>query len=108
MDTTQYHPMAQDILEATDALAEAVEYETRLEDYRPEHKMAAIQRIMTEANPLNGKPHSASSAEAVVETDIEYKAYRQRQRDAVVRTIKARGLLAAAKANAALHAGVAA
>ena len=102
MDTTQYHPIVLDIIEAGDALAEAVEYETRLEDFRPEQKVAAIQRIMTEANPLNGKPHSASSAEAVVETDIEYKAYRQRQRDAAVRTIKAKALYAAAKAHASL------
>ncbi len=108
MHTTQYHPLAQDILDAGTALAEAVATEQRLEDFRPEHKLAAIRRLMETANPANGKPHSASSAEAVVELDNEYALYRQRQRDAIQHTIKMRALYEAAKANAALHVGVAA
>jgi hypothetical protein len=42
---------------------------------KPVEKMAAIARIMTGSNPLTGKGHSASSAEAIVETDPEYAAF---------------------------------
>lgn len=80
----------QGIINAGDRLAEAKERELRLEDERPAHKMAAIARLMQGTNPLTGKAHSASSAEAVVETDAAYAAYRTAQREATVATIKAR------------------
>lgn len=91
---------AQAIVNAGDRLAEAVEHETRLEDERPVQKLDAILRIMQTTNVANGKPHSASSAEAVLETDHEYMAYRTKQRAAVVATIKARAYYEAMKARA--------
>lgn len=62
------------------ALAQALAEEQTAEDGRAAVKVAAIQRIM-EAGPnsLTRKAHSASSAEAIVETDAEYAAYRRRQ-----------------------------
>jgi hypothetical protein len=45
--------------------------------YRPAEKAAAIQRLMQQTNPLTGKPHSASSPEAVVETAQNYWAFRE-------------------------------
>lgn len=80
----------QGIINAGDRLAEAKAHELRLEDERPVAKVAAIARLMQGVNPLTGKPHSASSAEAVVETDPEYAAYRTAQRAATVATIKAK------------------
>lgn len=69
-----------------------------LEDNRPAHKQAAILRIIeTGPNPLTGKQHSASSAEAVVETDAGYAAYRKLQREAVITEITAGGNYEAAK-----------
>ena len=40
-------------------------------------------------NELTGKPHSASSAEAIVEADAQYAAYLSQQRDAVIAKITA-------------------
>ena len=71
-------------------LAEAKELEMRYENERPVKKLAAIARVMQFPNVLNDKPHSASSAEAVVETDSEYAAYLTTCRMAVMNTIKAR------------------
>lgn len=80
---------------ATDYAANRA-YELKLEDGRPAEKLAAIQRIMGAPNMLTGKPHSASSAEAIVETDLAYAAYRARQRDAVVDVILSRAQYEAA------------
>ncbi len=91
---------------AGEALADAAEREAELEDYRAGEKSAAILRLMQGANPLTGKAHSASSAEAVVETDAEYAAYRARQRKATVATIHARVAYEVAKSRARLAAGV--
>lgn len=41
-------------------------------------KMNGIRRLMQETNPLTGKAHSATSAEAVVETDATYRDYIER------------------------------
>lgn len=57
---------------------------TLLEDARAQLKAEAIQRLMQTTNPLTNKPHSASSAEAVVETDAEYASHRKLQRSAEV------------------------
>lgn len=57
--------------------------ESDLEAERCTVKSAAILRILGEQNPLNGKPHSATSAEAVVETDPEYRAYLATQSETV-------------------------
>lgn len=52
------------------ALAQALCEEQTAEDGRAAAKVAAIRRLMDAGpNALTGKPHSASSAEAIVETD---------------------------------------
>jgi hypothetical protein len=58
--------------------------ELTLEADRAEQKLAAILRIMATTNDLTGNPHSASSAEKIVELDSEYRAYLQRQSNTVV------------------------
>lgn len=72
--------------------------EMELEDMRPRVKRDAIQRLMGHDNPLTNKPHSASSAEAVVETDDIYSRHRAKQRDATVDTIIGRAAYDAARA----------
>lgn len=71
-------------------LAEAREREMQVEHERPVRKLEAIARIMQFPNVLNDKAHSASSAEAVVETDAEYAAYLGQCRQAVLNVIRAR------------------
>ena len=53
-------------------------------------------------NPLSGKPHSASSAEAVVETDPEYAAFLKRRRAAAVTKQVAYGRMESARLRAEL------
>jgi hypothetical protein len=86
-------------------LAEAVMAEQTLEDGRIGAKMAAVTRIMQSGdNPLTGKPHSFSSAEALVNTDSAYQDYLLQQRIAVRDRIVAKGDYDAAVAAARLHA----
>ncbi len=81
---------------AAEDLARATTVEMLTELYRPAEKAAAIQRLMQTTNPLTGKPHSASSAEAVVETDQEYWAFRERQIGLVAQRIRAKAAYDAA------------
>lgn len=76
----------EDYTKAGQIYAEAANEEARLEDRRAGQKQQAILRLINgeAVNPTTNKPHSASSAEAVVETDGEYAAYRKTQRDAVL------------------------
>ena len=83
--------------DALDAYTEAGEHyalkraeEMKLEDERHIIKQAALLRIMATTNELTGKPHSASSAESVVQLDAEYAEYLGRQREAAFFTILAR------------------
>jgi len=86
-------------------LADAVAHEQALEDARANVKLTAIERIMKAGdNSFTGKPHSFSSAEAVVNTDSEYQTYLERQRDAVRARILAKGAYDAAIAAARLEA----
>lgn len=86
-------------------LADAVATEQAIEDARINIKMTAIGRIMHSGdNPLTGKAHSFSSAEALVNTDEEYQQYLERQRNAVRDRIIAKGAYDAAVAAARLHA----
>jgi hypothetical protein len=87
---------------AAERLAKAVRAEMELEDYRPIVKSQAIRRLMATENPETGKPHSASSAEKVCETDAEYSAHRRDQYAAVVETIRARAGYEVAKRRADL------
>lgn len=81
---------AQAVIAAGAALAQATAREMELEAGRALAKAAAIRRIMDgEPNALTSKPHSASSAEAIVEADPQYAAYLAEQRDAVIAKITA-------------------
>ena len=94
-----------DIEVAAHNLADAVTAEQTLEDNRINVKLAAIERIMAAGdNPLTGKPHSFSSAEAAVGTDSDYQSYLERQRSAVRTRILAKGNYDAAVAAARLGA----
>lgn len=86
----------QDIVHAGRQLAEATVRELALEAGRPAQKSAAIRRLMQQENPETGKPHSASSAEKVVETDADYAAYLAAGREAVAVKITARAAYDAA------------
>lgn len=94
-----------DIETTTHTLAETVMAEQALEDNRINIKLAAIDRIMSRGdNQFTGKPHSFSSAEAVVNTDEEYQSYLERIRLAVRDRIIAKGNYDAAVAAARLGA----
>jgi hypothetical protein len=103
--TTMTKTSADTITAAAAALAAAVRRESELEDNRTAVKMSAIERIMKRGdNPLTGKPHSFSSAEALVNTDIPYSDYLGQCRDAAHDRIIARGNYDAALALARLQA----
>lgn len=75
---------------AADQWAKAKVEELRLEDDRAREKSHAVMRLIGTDNPETGKPHSASSAEKVVELDEEYAAHRALQREATYQTIVTR------------------
>ena len=79
------------LLAAADRVGKACVNEMELEDGRPAQKSAAVRRLMGTDNPETSKPHSASSAEKIVETDAEYAAYRRTQYSAVVEKARAYG-----------------
>jgi hypothetical protein len=102
---TQTENLVTGIEAAALRLADAVSAEQAIEDARINVKMAAVGRIMHSGdNPLTGKAHSFSSAEALVNTDEEYQQYLERQRNAVRERILAKGAYDAAVASARLHA----
>lgn len=77
--------------EAGDDYARLAHREAELEAYRPHAKLDAIKRLMRGLNELSaGKQHSASSAEAIVETDHQYFAHLTEQRDVVLQKNHAR------------------
>lgn len=57
-------------------------------------------------NEETGKPHSATSAEKVVEHDEEYRAYRKAERDAEVERLRSLTAFEAAKRSADLELAV--
>jgi hypothetical protein len=65
-------------------LADAVNLCTQLEDNRALVKAAAVRRIMQTTNEETQKPHSATSAEKVVEIDPFYAEHRSAQREAEI------------------------
>ncbi|NDD53747.1 hypothetical protein EBZ39_07695 [bacterium] len=102
---TSVNTFVHNIEQATQTLADAVADEQALEDNRINAKLAAIDRIMSAGdNQFTGKPHSFSSAEALVNTDAEYQSYLERQRQVVRRRILAKGAYEAAVAAARLGA----
>lgn len=93
------------ITAATQRLAETTVSEMVLEDSRINAKLAAIDRIMAAGdNQFTGKPHSFSSAEAIVNTDEQYQSYLEQQRNAVRERVLARGAYDAAISAARLFA----
>ena len=87
--------------------AEAISNEMSLEDGRIKIKMEAVQRIMRSGdNPMTAKPHSYSSAEAIVNTDSEYSDYLAELREAAVNRMIARGNYDAAYTEALLYANI--
>lgn len=67
---------ADNIRNAAQKLSAAVRAQMTLEKEKAPLKLAAISRIVAAGdNPLTGKPHSFSSAEAVVHNDAEYDAH---------------------------------
>lgn len=74
-----------------------------LADGRAVEKSAAIIRLMQTTNAETTKPHSASSAEKIVESDAEYSAYRRRERDAEVEKHRAEAAYSASKLTARLE-----
>lgn len=98
----------QRVRDAARALGDARAREQYLEDRRPLVKREAIRALMQTANDLTGKPHSASSAEAIVEADPTYMEYRVRQSDAVIATQVAWGEWEAAKLDGQLAVALAA
>jgi len=103
MTTDNAYRWIEGINRSAHELAEATNRESYLEDLRAIRKVEAIRRIMAGGpNDLTGKPHSSSSAEAIVETDEKYFAHRGEQRAAVQATIQARGHYEAMKLKARL------
>jgi len=97
--------LVNNITDCAENYAKTVEAEMRLEDERAIVKIAAIQRIMRAGdNLMTSKPHSYSSAEAVVNTDVNYADYLGKLREAAVRRILARGKYDAAIAESRLTA----
>lgn len=89
------HDVIAPLRELAKAFADALRAEAQLELDRPAFKQAAILRLMQTENPLTSTPekpklHSASSAEAVVETDPAYYDYRESQHEATTVTVLAR------------------
>lgn len=76
-----------------------------LEDQRPLKKSEATTRIMGTPNPETNKPHSASSAKDVVESDDRYMEHRRLQYDAVVDEETARGKFKASVLRGAILVG---
>lgn len=96
---------AENIIARGEELATAVTVEMTLEDNRHAVKMAAISRIMQSGdNPLTGKPHSFSSAEANVSSDVSYALHLEALRTAAADRIRARAHYDAAWAHASLAA----
>lgn len=92
------------VIDATDHLAWCTAAVQERADGRAAEKSAAIRRLMQTMNDETGKPHSASSAEKVVELDPAFAQYRQTEAACEVERIRALGVYEAAKLAARLDA----
>jgi hypothetical protein len=90
--------------EAGTAFAHATAQECALLRQKAGRKAEAIRRLMADptGNGLTGRAHSASSAEAVVETDAAYAGFLQQSCTATVGVILARTECVAARLEAQL------
>lgn len=86
--------------EAAEALADAINNETSLEDERALIKVAAVKRLME-----SGAASSVTAAEKIVESDAGYALHRSQQREAVMRKQMAFAGWEAAKLRARLAGG---
>ena len=100
----QWQVMANDAIDTYEhagaLFADLAGEEMDREAQRPVEKDAAIRRLMQTTNELTEKPHSASSAEKIVETDTEYRAALKAQREVVVQKNHAFTRMQAAKLRA--------
>jgi hypothetical protein len=80
---------------------------SELEDDRALVKAACIKAMIGTENAATGKPHSASSAEAVVESWPEYQRHRAAQREAEVERRRSLGQWHAAQLKARLASAIA-
>lgn len=100
----QWQVMANDAIETYEhagaLYADLAGQEMDLEAQRPIEKDHAIRRLMQTTNELTEKPHSASSAEKIVETDEAYFAALRVQRETVVQKNHAFTRMQAAKLRA--------
>lgn len=87
---------------AAGQLANAVERESELHSWRGLQKSEAICRLIGTNNPENDRPHSATSAEKVVESDQVYAAFLATCRESVVARIRAEAEYESAKLAAQL------
>lgn len=71
----------------------AVRTRRTIEAQKPIAKREATKRLVGTENELTGKPHSASSAEAIVETDPQYATFLALYTDAVIEEIEAKEAL---------------
>ena len=99
MSLTVFELLAVRLRQAAFTLSRADNYVSALEDARALVKAQAIGRLMLTENPngKDGKLHSATSAEAVVETDDGYFEHRERQRGAAEKADLARAEYEVAK-----------
>jgi hypothetical protein len=90
---------------AGEALGLATGMELELQRGKPGEKLAAIRRLMADpgGNGLTGKAHSATSAEAIAETDPEYASFLKRVSLATVQVILARTEYTAARIESQLE-----
>lgn len=98
---TAWNPQTayEDLMTAGERLADARHNRDTLLDTKPIAKIAAITALLGTDNPLTGKPHSASSAEAQVETVAAYaehlRSLRTAEYDLIVARAKYDGIKAA-------------
>lgn len=76
MSATAYDTIAA-IETRAEQLAEIVRTIQQNEDDRSAFKTTAIRRLIGTDNPETGKPHSATSAEKAIESDPEYRGFRE-------------------------------
>lgn len=92
----------EDLLAAGERLADARHNRDTLLDTKAEGKLDAIRALLGTENPLTGKPHSASSAEAQVELVQPYRehlrALRLAEYDLIIARAKYDGIKAAHQA----------
>ncbi len=108
LTSPQLEAAIRSLLAAGDNWAQALTTCDRLVDEQAGEKQDAILRLMQQANPLAGtdKPHSASSAEKVAETDMRYAHFLAERRMATMARMKAEAEYYAARARAAYWSSV--